>query len=217
MKEDIPRILIVDDEEYIRASLTRVMKTEGFEVHAAHDGHMTLKMIQEELPEVLLVDFKMPGMDGMELLRRAKELYPDLPVILITAYADVQGAVDAMRAGAHDYLAKPFDHHEVIRVVRRALAERQEPIHGLMPEGRDNLRPTIPRILKAFAHYSIVHICSSNLCITTGRQDLKYSLAEIHYCDIMSPSTEAEGLNKPDREKDEKINSEVFRGCQVNS
>jgi DNA-binding NtrC family response regulator len=125
MKENSVRILIVDDEEYIRASLTRVMKTEGFKVQVAHNGATALKMIQEELPEVLLVDFKMPGMDGMEVLRRAKELYPDLPVILITAYAEVQGAVDAMRAGAHDYLAKPFDHHEVIRVVHRALAERE--------------------------------------------------------------------------------------------
>jgi DNA-binding NtrC family response regulator len=125
MKEKSVRILIVDDEEYIRASLSRVMKTEGFKVQVAHNGATALKMIQEELPEVLLVDFKMPGMDGMEVLRRAKELYPDLPVILITAYAEVQGAVDAMRAGAHDYLAKPFDHHEVIRVVHRALAERE--------------------------------------------------------------------------------------------
>jgi DNA-binding NtrC family response regulator len=125
MKEKSVRILIVDDEEYIRASLSRVMKTEGFKVQVAHNGATALKMIQEELPEVLLVDFKMPGMDGMEVLRRAKELYPDLPVILITAYAEVQGAVDAMRAGAHDYLSKPFDHHEVIRVVHRALAERE--------------------------------------------------------------------------------------------
>jgi DNA-binding NtrC family response regulator len=125
MKENSVRIMIVDDEEYIRASLTRVMKTEGFKVQVAHNGATALKMIQEELPEVLLVDFKMPGMDGMEVLRRAKELYPDLPVILITAYAEVQGAVDAMRAGAHDYLSKPFDHHEVIRVVHRALAERE--------------------------------------------------------------------------------------------
>jgi DNA-binding NtrC family response regulator len=125
MKENSVRIMIVDDEEYIRASLTRVMKTEGFKAQVAHNGATALKMIQEELPEVLLVDFKMPGMDGMEVLRRAKELYPDLPVILITAYAEVQGAVDAMRAGAHDYLSKPFDHHEVIRVVHRALAERE--------------------------------------------------------------------------------------------
>jgi DNA-binding NtrC family response regulator len=125
MKENSVRIMIVDDEEYIRASLTRVMTAEGFKVQVAHNGATALKMIQEELPEVLLVDFKMPGMDGMEVLRRAKELYPDLPVILITAYAEVQGAVDAMRAGAHDYLSKPFDHHEVIRVVHRALAERE--------------------------------------------------------------------------------------------
>jgi len=141
MKQNSVRILIVDDEEYIRESLSRVMKTEGFKVQVAHNGDKGLKMIQEELPEVLLVDFKMPGMDGMEVLRRAKELYPDLPVILITAYADVQGAVDAMRAGAHDYLAKPFEHHEVIRVVRRALAERElkEKLKNLSSQLEDTL------------------------------------------------------------------------------
>jgi len=64
-------------------------------------------------------------MDGMELMRKARELDPELPVILMTAFAEVRGAVDAIRASAHDYLAKPFDHREVIRVVLRALNERR--------------------------------------------------------------------------------------------
>jgi DNA-binding NtrC family response regulator len=91
----------------------------------AHDGETGLKLVQSNPPDVLLVDLKMPDMDGMEVLRRAKELDQDLPVVMITAYGGVHGAVEAIRGGAHDYLAKPFDPHEVIRVIHRALGERE--------------------------------------------------------------------------------------------
>jgi two-component system nitrogen regulation response regulator GlnG len=73
----------------------------------------------------MLVDVKMPRMDGWELLKKAKDLDPDLPVVMVTAFADIPGAVGAIKLGAHDYVAKPFDNDEVIRVVRRALAERE--------------------------------------------------------------------------------------------
>ena len=123
MEEDKARILIVDDEEYICSILARLMEKEGFKALVAHDGNTALKMIRTEMPEVLLLDVRMPGMDGMEVLNKAKELDPDLPVIMITAHADIHGAVEALRTGAHDYLAKPFEHHEVIRIVHRAITE----------------------------------------------------------------------------------------------
>ena len=118
------RVLVVDDEKDIRTVLSRLMEREGLRAPVADNGDDALAIIRREPPDVLLVDVKMSGMDGMEVMRRAKELDRDLPVIMITAYAAIHGAVEAMRAGAHDYLAKPFDHNEVIRVVRRALAER---------------------------------------------------------------------------------------------
>lgn len=124
MKENSAQILIVDDEKEICTLLSRLVKKEGFNARVAHDGKAALKLIVSERPDVLLVDFKMPGMDGMELLKHAKEIDSDLPVIMITAYADIKGAVEAMRMGTHDYLAKPFENLEVIRVMRRALAER---------------------------------------------------------------------------------------------
>jgi len=124
MTETCGSVLIVDDEEDICVLLSHVMEREGIKALVAHDGDTALNRIRCRAPDVLLVDVKMSGMHGMEVMRRARELDRDLPVIMITAYAAVQGAVEAMRAGAHDYLAKPFDHHEVIRVVRRALAER---------------------------------------------------------------------------------------------
>ena len=119
------KILIVDDESEIAIALARVVRREGLTAILANDGPAALQLIRAESPDVLLVDFKMPGMDGMDVMRRAKRLDEDLPVILITAFAGVRGAVEAMQAGAHDYLAKPFTHEEVIRVVLRALGERQ--------------------------------------------------------------------------------------------
>jgi two-component system nitrogen regulation response regulator GlnG len=117
------KILIVDDELEIARALAQLMVREGLEPVVAADGPSALRLIQSEPPDVLLVDFRLPGMDGMEVLRRSKKLDEDLPVILITGFAEVRGAVEAIRAGAHDYLSKPFNHPEVIRVVLRALNE----------------------------------------------------------------------------------------------
>lgn len=119
------RILIVDDEEEIVQALARVVHREGLTPLLAKDGREALQLVRAGNPDVLLVDVRMPDMDGMELMRKARELDPELPVILMTAFAEVRGAVDAIRASAHDYLAKPFDHREVIRVVLRALNERR--------------------------------------------------------------------------------------------
>jgi DNA-binding NtrC family response regulator len=119
------RVLIVDDDRDISLMLSALMKREGLTSMVAPDGETALKMVPVSKPGMLLVDVKMPGIDGMEVLKRIKETDPELPVVLITAYAEIPASVAAMRAGAFDYLAKPFDHSEVIRVVRAALAERE--------------------------------------------------------------------------------------------
>ncbi len=119
------RILIVDDEPDICHMLRRLMESKGYEAITANDGKEALEKIRHDTPDVVLSDSKMPNMDGMELLKNAREIDPDLPLILITAFADVHGAVEAMRQGAHDYLSKPFNHDEVIRVVHRACQERR--------------------------------------------------------------------------------------------
>ncbi|MGD0217767.1 MAG: sigma-54 dependent transcriptional regulator [Desulfobaccales bacterium] len=117
------RVLIVDDNRDISSLLSALMNKEGLTSMMAPDGETALRMVPAARPDMLLVDVKMPGIDGMEVLKRVKETNPHLPVVLITAYAEVPASVAAMRAGAFDYLAKPFDHSEVIRVVRAALAE----------------------------------------------------------------------------------------------
>jgi DNA-binding NtrC family response regulator len=124
MKKNRARILIVDDEQYICKILSRLMEKQGFDALTAYEGETALKLIRSEIPDVLLLDLMMPGINGMKVMKYAKELDPDLPVVMITGHANIQGAVEAIQAGAHNYLAKPFQHFEVIEVVKLALAER---------------------------------------------------------------------------------------------
>lgn len=144
MANENARILIVDDNPDICEILCRLVKREGHEASAVYDGEAALKKLAPSPPDLIFADLKLPGMDGYELLNLVKDADPDLPVVIITGYADVPGAVAAMRLGSHDYLAKPFDNHEVIRVLRRALAERnlKRQIRGLslMVEGLESLR-----------------------------------------------------------------------------
>ncbi|MFH1336373.1 MAG: sigma-54 dependent transcriptional regulator [Candidatus Zixiibacteriota bacterium] len=121
-KQDV-RILIVDDDKDICLMLSNLMKKEGFSPITINDGEPALKAVRSRSPDVLLLDLRMPGMDGTEVLSRVKEMAPDLPVIIITAYGEIRGAVEAIKSGAHDYLSKPFDNNEVVRVVYRALSE----------------------------------------------------------------------------------------------
>jgi len=119
------RILIADDDQDMAQLLGRLVHREGLTPLLAKDGKEALQLVRAGDPDVLLADLRMPGMDGMELMRKAKDLDPELPVILITGFAEVRGAVEAIRAGAHDFLAKPFEHPQVLRVLLRALNERR--------------------------------------------------------------------------------------------
>ena len=124
MSKSEARVLIVDDEKDFCEILFHVIRREGFVPLVAHDGETALEMVRAGMPEALLLDVKMPGMDGMEVLRQSKKIDPDLPVLMITAYGGLHGAVQAMKEGAFDYLAKPLNNRELIEKLRRALANR---------------------------------------------------------------------------------------------
>ena len=124
MKEEDARILIVDDEKDLCDILFRMLKKNGFRPIVANDGVKALEMIQLGMPEIVLLDVMMPGMDGMEVLRRSKKLNPRLPVMMFTAYGGIDGAVQAIKEGADDYLSKPVDHGELVDKLRRALRNR---------------------------------------------------------------------------------------------
>jgi DNA-binding NtrC family response regulator len=117
------RILIADDENETCAQISQYVQEEGLTPIVAHSGEVAVEKVRTEHPDTLVVDMKLPGIDGMQLLKAAKAVDEDLPVILMTGYPEIRGAVAAMRAGAHDYLAKPLKQHEVLRVVFRALNE----------------------------------------------------------------------------------------------
>jgi len=119
------RILIVDDEEIVIRSCQRILAAGDFQVDAAHNGLEALAKIQEDDYDMLILDIKMPKMNGIEVLQRVKEAYPDIDVIMITGLNQIDTAVKAMKLGAFDYLPKPFDPEELEIVVARAFERRQ--------------------------------------------------------------------------------------------
>ncbi len=120
-----PTVLVVDDLQGVRQLLRSVLEKAGYEVLEAEDGRRGLDLVRTESPDVLLLDIRMPGLDGFAVLERARAADPELPVIMVTAYADTDTAVSAMQLGAYDYLSKPFNHGEVLAVVERALEHRR--------------------------------------------------------------------------------------------
>jgi two-component system, NtrC family, response regulator HydG len=123
-KDSPMRILVVDDEEIVRDSLRSWFEMEGYFVGVAPGGKEALALMAESAWDLFILDVKMPGMDGLELQRRIREAFPRAVIIIMTAYASVDSAVQAMKEGAHDYVSKPFDPDDLERVVRNALARR---------------------------------------------------------------------------------------------
>ena len=114
------RILVVDDEEIVRSSLADWLAEDGHDVRACHDAPSALTAMREGSWDLALVDIKMPGMDGLELQKRLREIDADLNVVMMTAFASVETAVRALKEGAYDYITKPFDPDVLSHILRRA-------------------------------------------------------------------------------------------------
>jgi CheY-like chemotaxis protein len=121
-----PVILVVDDEKNIRLTLRESLKTFNAQVDAAVNGEEALDMAAQQEYDLVLLDLKMPGMDGMEVLRRLRELSPGTAVILLTAHGTVEAAVEAMKLGAVDFLQKPFAPKEIRDIVTRVLGRQKQ-------------------------------------------------------------------------------------------
>lgn len=115
------RVMVVDDDAETLALLHEIVAKEGFEVETAEDAETALRRLEQWQPELVITDIHMPGMDGLALLAAVREKEPDIPVVLLTAYGSLKTAVDAIKAGAFDYLSKPFVVDDIRLVVRRAL------------------------------------------------------------------------------------------------
>lgn len=126
------KLLIIEDEKITRISLTDILKNEGYQVFAAEDGEEGLRLYNEYLPEIVITDLRLPKIEGMEILKSILEKTPSCKVILITAYATIETAVNSLKIGAYDYLTKPFSPEKLLSILRNinqlqsALSENEE-------------------------------------------------------------------------------------------
>lgn len=125
MERSAFRIMVVDDEPSIQLLLSRILSNEGYVVETARSGEEAVARIPSFAPHLVITDLKMPGMDGIELMRRVKGERPEVDFILLTAYATVENAVEAMKAGAREYLIKPLKEPEELRAAVARVLERQ--------------------------------------------------------------------------------------------
>jgi signal transduction histidine kinase len=118
-------VLVIDDEESMRDSCCLILAKEGFETDAAENGELGLAKLEESQPDFVLIDLKMPGIGGLEVLDQVRKINPDIIPIVITGYATVNSAVEAMTRGAYDFLPKPFTPEELRLIVRRGIERKR--------------------------------------------------------------------------------------------
>lgn len=124
MNGEIDTILVADDDAVIRKGLIRILSAQGYEVEAVSNGRAALDRLQQKQFKLLVTDLKMPGMSGLDVLKAIRNCQPELPVVLITGYAAIENAVEAIKNGATDYLAKPFTNEELIDKIKNAIESR---------------------------------------------------------------------------------------------
>src|SRR5881397_1346157 len=114
-------ILVVDDDAVARDLLVEALRKEGYQVEALADGAQAIERGRQKRFDVVLTDIRMGSVDGLEVLREFRQISPDTPIVLLTAFGSMEGAIEAIKQGAYDYLAKPFKKEEIKLVVRRSL------------------------------------------------------------------------------------------------
>jgi len=130
------RVLVVDDEQSLRKVLAATLQREGYEVTVCGDGEEAISSLERDGADVVVTDLVMPRMDGLSLLRKVVSRHPDVPVIVITAHGRIDSAVEAMKAGAFDFIAKPFDHGELKAIISKAARQSDYNQRNVVPEER---------------------------------------------------------------------------------
>ena len=118
-------ILVIDDEETMRDSCQQTLSRDGNRVAVAEDGLTGLAMLKKESFDLVILDLKMPGLNGMEVLKKLSEEHPRLAVVIISGYATVESVIEGMRTGAYDFITKPFTPDSLLMSVKRALEKRK--------------------------------------------------------------------------------------------
>lgn len=114
-------ILIIDDDDQLRISFERLLKEEGYQVRTAASGEAGIRMVSEEIPDLVVLDVRLPGINGLETFRQIHLIEQKLPVIIMTAYGTTETAIEATKMGAFDYVIKPFDIPQMLSTIRQAL------------------------------------------------------------------------------------------------
>ena len=140
-------VLLVEDKDSLRAMLRHALEAQGHTVLEARDEAEAVQVLRQSRPAVVLSDLRLPTGDGFGVLRAAKELDPELPVIVMTAYGSIQDAVTAMKEGAMDFLAKPVDPDHLLLLVARAIAQRRMMTEYILLKEEAALRRGAPRII----------------------------------------------------------------------
>lgn len=154
-------LMIVDDETIVRKSLSDWLKEEGFSILTAEDGYKAIELIEKEKVDCVILDLKMPGIDGIQVLKEIKSRRPETKVIMITAYGTIQNAVEAMKIGASDYITKPFEPEDIVESIRGALsipAKKFESVQEVITEERPVSEEALKRVadthvMKALSFY----------------------------------------------------------------
>jgi DNA-binding response OmpR family regulator len=120
------RILVVDDEQAMRASLADILRLEGYQVEALGSGEEAIEYLRRDDFDVIILDLKMPGLNGVEIMRMAGEVSPESEIIFLTAHGSLESAIEALHHAVHDYLLKPTSPHEILASVSRGISRRQE-------------------------------------------------------------------------------------------
>lgn len=176
-------ILVVDDEENIRNVLETVFTSKGYGVIKAANGFEAIKVVENARVDLAIIDIKMPGMDGMELLSRIKEHSSEFPVVVMTGFADVETTAKALKAGASDFLAKPFGAQEVFHSVSRLLETRKvrQENRKILPFFKFKLEGDIPsrtENINGAIHYLTGPLKDVELCESSELSNLVIALYE---------------------------------------
>jgi len=176
------RILVVDDETNLRVGLQSLLSLTGYHVGEAASGHEALKLLESAPYDLMVLDLHMPGMSGVEVMHHARQMHPDLSIVVLTAHASVESAIAAVKSDAVDYILKPFDPKDLAATIARALQERAEELHhrqllNLIGEALDTLErpemasPPPPMYSDRFLHVGPLSLDREKRLVVVGQGD----------------------------------------------
>jgi two-component system response regulator AtoC len=186
-------ILIIDDDDFIRGVLKSVLKKAGYKVYDAADGEKGLQFVKQFQPDLVLTDYKMPGISGLEVLQEVVRTNPGLPVIMLTAYGDVALTIKAIQAGAYDFIEKPVKNHELLEAIRNGVkaSEQSKSLKQVIaPEARKEIEENLPAgktpaMREIFKNIGRISLNKVNVVITGESGTGKEQVARlIHYSGI---------------------------------